>query len=105
MAHLRALAGNTVLQELSLASHAVPPAAAAAFAAALGTNRTLRSLDLGNSAFGDEVRSYCAVAMCMSGTELPIRAANLYLLWTWRRQCRGCAHAHAMPCHAMPVPC
>ncbi|PRW56025.1 hypothetical protein C2E21_5187 [Chlorella sorokiniana] len=49
-----ALAGNTVLQELSLASHALSPAAAAAFAAALGTNRTLRSLDLGNSGFGDE---------------------------------------------------
>lgn len=43
-----------MLQELSLASHAISPAAAAAFAAALGSNRTLRSLDLGNSAFGDE---------------------------------------------------
>lgn len=50
-----ALAGNSVLQELSLSSHAVPPAAAAAFAEALTANCTLRSLDLGDRSFGDQV--------------------------------------------------
>lgn len=60
-----------MLTELSLASHAVPPAAAAAFAAALASNGTLRSLDLGDSTFGDEVRgggsrgfASCVTDMC-----------------------------------------
>lgn len=53
-----------MLQELSLASHAISPAAAAAFAAALGSNRTLCSLDLGNSAFGDEASTGCCRMLC-----------------------------------------
>lgn len=53
-----ALAGNTVLLELSIASHLVSPAAAAAFAHMLAANSALRSLDLGNSKFGDEVRLF-----------------------------------------------
>ena len=51
-----ALAANTVLRELSISSHAVGPAAAAAFARMLAANTSLRSLDLGDSSFGDEVR-------------------------------------------------
>ena len=53
-----ALTANTVLRELSITSHAVGPAAAAAFARMLAANTTLHSLDLGNSSFGDEVRLY-----------------------------------------------
>lgn len=55
-----ALAANTTLRELSLASHSVPPGAAAAFAEALAANSTLQSLDLGDRSFGDEVRSKCS---------------------------------------------
>lgn len=51
----QALAGNTVLRELSTGSHAVSSAAAAAFAEALAANTVLESLDVGNSSFGDEV--------------------------------------------------
>lgn len=52
-----ALEQNTTLGELSIGSHAVGPAAAAAFARMLAANTTLGSLDLGNSTFGDEVRA------------------------------------------------
>ena len=51
-----ALASNTVLRELTVTAHPLSPAAAAAFARALSApTSALRSLDIGNSAFGDEV--------------------------------------------------
>lgn len=51
-----ALQSNTVLIDLNISSHAVTPAMASAFAAALAANSTLKSLALGNASFGDEVR-------------------------------------------------
>ena len=51
-----ALASNTVLRELTVTAHPLSPAAAAAFARALASpTSALRSVDIGKSAFGDEV--------------------------------------------------
>lgn len=51
----KALQQNTVLKELAITSHAVSPAAAAAFAEVLAASNCLASLSLGNRSFGDEV--------------------------------------------------
>jgi Ran GTPase-activating protein (RanGAP) involved in mRNA processing and transport len=51
-----ALVKNTVLHDLNISSHAVSPEIAAAFASLLASTATLKSLDLGNASFGDEVR-------------------------------------------------
>jgi len=50
-----ALTFNTVLTDLNISSHAVSPAMAKSFAAAIAANSTLQSLSLGNASFGDEV--------------------------------------------------
>jgi hypothetical protein len=62
-----ALVGNTVLTDLTIASHAVTPEMAAAFAAALAAGTALASLSLGNSAFGDEVGAAAAAHVHFKG--------------------------------------
>jgi hypothetical protein len=49
------LSNNTVLHDLNISSHAVSPEIAAAFASLLASTATLKSLDLGNASFGDQV--------------------------------------------------
>lgn len=51
-----ALSGNTSLTELLASGHPLEVAGAAAFGEALSRNTTLRSLCVGDSDFGDEVR-------------------------------------------------
>ena len=54
-----ALAMNTILTDLNISSHAISPEIAAMFASLLGATASLTSLDLGNSSFGDAVRTFC----------------------------------------------
>ena len=50
---------NTILTDLNISSHAISPEIAAMFASLLGATASLTSLDLGNSSFGDAVRTFC----------------------------------------------
>ena len=72
-----ALSANTVLTDLSISSHGVPPPLAALFAGVLHTNRTLASLSLGNSTFADEVRRRCSICHTMHVVHIfPNHATN-----------------------------
>ena len=50
-----ALMRNNVLHDLNISSHEVSPEIAAAFASLLAASTVVKSLDLGNASFGDQV--------------------------------------------------